>query len=163
VAAEPPRLEVGRIARPHGLRGDVVVSLSTTESDRLSPGSRLWIGNRPVVVVASRPHQHRWIVSFEGVASVEAAQDLRGALLQADAVAGQGDDLWVHELIGATVVDVSGRAHGRVTAVVANPASDLLELDSGMLVPLRFVVGGVEIDGDERTVRVDPPVGLLGD
>ena len=75
---------------------------------------------------------------------------------------GAGDGaLWVHELIGARVVDVSGAARGRVVAVVANPASDLLELDGGQLVPLRFVVGGVDRDGDGAVVRIDPPEGLF--
>ena len=55
----------------------------------------------------------------------------------------------------------TGVDHGPVVAVQANPASDLLELDSGALVPLRFVVGGVEHDRDGRVVRVDPPDGLL--
>ena len=45
--------------------------------------------------------------------------------------------------------------------MVANPASDLLELDSGALVPLRFVVGGVETTPEGRVVRVDPPPGLF--
>jgi 16S rRNA processing protein RimM len=66
------------------------------------------------------------------------------------------DALWVHELVGSDVVDVEGRAHGRVAAVEANPASDLLVLEGGGLVPLRFVVS----HGDGRVV-VDPPVGLL--
>jgi 16S rRNA processing protein RimM len=163
VAVDPPRLEVGRIARVHGLRGEVVVTLTTTETDRVTAGSHLWAGDRPLVVAAARPHQHRWIVRFEDLTTVESADELRGAVLYADVLASTGDDLWVHELIGAIVIDVAGQQHGRVAAVVANPASDLLELDSGALVPLRFVVGGVE-DGDEgRTVRIDPPAGLFGD
>ena len=48
-------------------------------------------------------------------------------------------------------------------AVVANPASDLLELESGELVPLRFVVGGLEPGPDGPTLRIDPPEGLLSD
>ena len=50
------------------------------------------------------------------------------------------DALWVHELIGAEVVDADGVDRGRVEAVLDNPASDLLVLDSGALVPLPFVV-----------------------
>jgi 16S rRNA processing protein RimM len=67
------------------------------------------------------------------------------------------DALWVHELVGATVVRAGDGAEvGRVRAVVANPASDLLELEDGTLVPVRFVVSA----GDGR-VEVDPPPGLL--
>ena len=67
------------------------------------------------------------------------------------------DTLWVHELVGADVVAVDGRRLGRVAAVEANPASDLLVLDGGGLIPLRFVT-------DHRageTVTVDVPDGLL--
>jgi 16S rRNA processing protein RimM len=64
----------------------------------------------------------------------------------------------VHELVGAEVVDVDGVGHGRIEAVQDNPASDLLVLESGALVPLTFVVGW-----DERGVRlrIDPPPGLF--
>ncbi len=75
---------------------------------------------------------------------------------------GDEDVLWVHELIGCEVVDLDGIDYGRVTSVLANPASDVLELDSGGLVPLTFVVGGIE-DGHHgaRVVRIDPPDGLF--
>jgi 16S rRNA processing protein RimM len=68
------------------------------------------------------------------------------------------DALWVHELIGAEVVEVSGRARGICVAVVANPAADLLELDSGALVPVVFVTGR-----DDGTIVIDPPEGLFED
>jgi 16S rRNA processing protein RimM len=64
--------------------------------------------------------------------------------------------LWVHELHGSEVVDVTGRHLGRVTAVEANPASDLLVLEGGGLVPLRFVQ-----EHRPGRVVVDVPDGLL--
>ena len=67
------------------------------------------------------------------------------------------DALWVHELIGSLVDDGSGTELGRVTGVQANPASDLLVLDGGGLIPLRFVTGS---DPGVR-VTVDIPDGLL--
>ena len=62
----------------------------------------------------------------------------------------------MHELIGAAVVDTADRPLGAVTAVIANPASDLLELDGGGLVPVRFVVSHTA-----GRVVVDIPAGLL--
>ena len=62
----------------------------------------------------------------------------------------------MHALIGAEVVDVAGRAHGRVASVEANPASDLLVLGDGRLVPLAFVV-----ESSTGRVVVDVPAGLL--
>ena len=68
-----------------------------------------------------------------------------------------GDALWVHELVGSVVVRVGdGTQVGTVTSVIANPASDILELDTGALVPLRFVVRR-----SVGRVEVDVPPGLL--
>jgi 16S rRNA processing protein RimM len=107
--------------------------------------------------VRSTPHQHRWIVAFAGVADRSAAETLRGATLLAEPI-DDPDALWVHELIGSDVIDTGGTRRGRVIAVVANPASDLLELDSGALVPARFI--------SSRTpgqIVIDPPDGLFDD
>lgn len=166
-ADERPMLEVGRITKPHGLRGEVLVSLSTTETSRVEGGSVLVAGSRRLVVVTSTRHHQRWIVAFAGVDSREAAEELQGTPLFAPAKAGADDGdveaLWVHELIGARVVELTGRRRGSVVAVLANPASDLLELDSGALVPLHFVVGGLESGPDGPVVRIDPPDGLFSD
>lgn len=149
-------LEVGRIAKAHGLRGEVIVSLITDRSERVAPGATLIAGDRVLEVEASRPHQKHFIVSFVGVLSREQAEELKGKALHAEPL-DDPDELWVHELIGAPVVAVDGAAVGVVDAVQANPASDLLVLDSGALVPVLFVVER-RADG---TVVIDPPEGLL--
>jgi 16S rRNA processing protein RimM len=152
-------LEIGRITRPHGLRGEVVVKLTTTELARVEPGSVLFVGERPLVVRDARPHQKSWVVAFEGVDSREAADELRGEMLHAEPIEdSDGDSLWVHELIGAEVVDLAGVSHGWIQAVQDNPASDVLVLDSGALVPLTFAVGW-DVRGER--LRVDPPPGLF--
>jgi len=166
MTADPgPLLEVGHIAKPHGLGGQVLVTLTTTEASRLQVGSRLLAGGRWLEVEAAEPQQQRWLVRFAGVADRVAAEALAGEVLRAepkpDADDGDTAALWVHELIGARVVDAAGRDHGPVVSVVANPASDLLELASGVLVPLRFVVDGVRDGPEGRVVHVDPPAGIL--
>jgi 16S rRNA processing protein RimM len=148
-------LEVGRVVKPHGLRGEVIVELFTNRVERLAAGTSLSTPNGPLVVERSSPHHGRWIVQFSGVAGVDAAEALRGTVLSAEPLE-DPDALWVHELVGSSVVGVSGVDYGRVTAVEANPASDLLVLEGGGLVPLRFVVS----HGDGRIV-IDPPEGLL--
>ena len=151
-------LEVGRIDKAQGLRGEVVVTLTTTETTRIAPGSELLAGDRLLVVAESRPHQHRWVVRFEGITDRESAEPLARAVLRAEAPEETDpDDLWVHELIGSEVVEPDGTDRGIVEAVQDNPASDLLVLDTGALVPLRFLV---ERDADGRLV-VDVPAGLF--
>ncbi len=95
-------------------------------------------------------------MSFEGVGTREAAEALRGDALFAEPVEETGDDLYVHELIGKVLADQHGTEHGLVVAVEANPASDLLVLEGGGLVPLRFVAS---VNGDR--IVADVPDGLF--
>lgn len=155
MACDPPLLEVGRIVKAHGLRGEVVVKLLTDRPERVAPGSILHTHRGPLEVLASRPHQSGFLVSFAGVAGREAADALRGTPLSAPAL-DDPDTWWVHELIGAEVVGVDGTAYGPVVAIEANPASDLLVLETGGLVPLRFVT-----DRNPDRLVIDPPEGLL--
>jgi 16S rRNA processing protein RimM len=150
-----PTLEVGRVIRPHGLRGEVVVRLVTNRTERLAAGTVLSSSGGELEVERASPHQDRWIVSFAGVRDRDGAEALRDVVLRAEAIV-DPDELWVHELLGSEVVDVAERRLGVVTAVEANPASDLLVLDGGGLVPLRFVV-----EHRPGRVVVDAPDGLV--
>ena len=155
-AGLPPLLEIGRVGRPHGTRGEVTVTLVSNRPERLAPGSEYQTDAGPLQVAASRPHNQRHLVKFAGVDDRNQAEALRGLVLRAAPIA-DPDELWVHELIGARVVDQSGTDRGPVASVVANPAGDLLELADGTLVPLRFVVDSVP---GER-IEVDVPDGLF--
>jgi len=155
-------LEIGYVGRPHGLRGEVVVQLVSTVAGRLAPGSTLECGEAELLVESARllpgkqgPQGAHWLVRFVGVTTREGAGKLTGAVLRAEPQPGAGG-LWVHELIGSRVVDIAGQDRGTVVSVEANPASDLLVLDTGALVPLRFVVA--HADGN---VTVEVPEGLF--
>lgn len=155
---EPPdeaRLEIGRIARPHGIRGEVVVDPVTNRPERFEPGAVHHGPDRTLVVERARSHKGRWIVGYEGVADRDAAEALRGAVLTAERLDTERE-LWAHELIGAQVVDASREPQGRVVSVEVNPAHDILVLDSGALVPVVFIR-----DFDGTTVVVDAPEGLF--
>lgn len=153
-------LEVGHVARAHGLRGQVVVELTTNRSERVQPGAFFDGPDGRLVVTESSPlpavgGRGRWLVGFAGVNNREGADQLRGQILLA-APLEDPDALWVHELIGSVVVDAGAGVVGTVEAVEANPASDLLVLDGGQLIPLRFVT-----DRSPGRVVVDLPAGLL--
>jgi 16S rRNA processing protein RimM len=148
-------LEVGRVTKPHGLRGEVIVKLLTDVTERLDPGSVLSTTRGPLRVVASRRHQTGWIVSFEGVGDRDAAERLREVVLRAEPME-MDDALWVHELVGCRVVTTDGVDHGEVVSVQDNPASDLLVLDDDTLVPLAFLVSH-----EPGRVVVDVPDGLF--
>jgi 16S rRNA processing protein RimM len=110
----------------------------------------------PLIVKAAAAHQQRFIVSFEGVETREDAERLRGVVLSAPRLC-DDDVIWIDQLFGAEVYDASGTRRGVVTEVEANPASDLLVLDSGALVPLTFVT---RVVANER-IDVDVPEGLF--
>ena len=150
-------LEVGRITKTHGVRGDVLVLLTTERTERLAPGTVLNTDRGDLTVVRSSPHQDRWIVHFDGIDVREDADRWRGVLLLAEPIDGDADDaLWVHELVGSTVVLVDGTDVGTVQEVQANPAADLLVLDSGALIPVVFIT-----DRSGGVLTIDPPDGLL--
>jgi 16S rRNA processing protein RimM len=150
-----PLLEIGHVVRPHGLSGEVVVDLVSNRPERLATGSVLDVGGRRLRVATARPFKTRWLVGFDGVDSADAAEHIRGVRIVAPAIH-DPDALWVHDLVGAEVASVDATPLGRVCAVVSNPASDLLELEDGGLVPVCFVV-----EVRPGLLFVDAPPGLL--
>jgi 16S rRNA processing protein RimM len=139
------------------VNGDVLVALTSDRTSRLDPGSVLVSDRGELTVVSSSRHHDRWIVHFEGFTDRDQADTWRGMLLSAEPIDDDDDGaLWVHELIGEAVVLSDGTEVGTVAAVEPNPASDLLVLDGGALVPLVFVTSR-----DAGRITIDPPEGLF--
>ncbi len=155
-AAERPTLEVGRIIKAHGLKGQVLVDLWTDRVERLRSGSELLTDRGPLVVEAAAAHQDRFIVTFDKIATREDAERWRGVVLSAPTI-DDDDVIWIHELFGAEVYDAEGVRRGVVVDVESNPASDILALDTGALVPLTFVTN---VEANVR-IDVDVPDGLF--
>ena len=124
---------VGRVGRPHGLNGAFVVEQPSSEPDRFAVGALLYAGGEPAKVVESkRAGGSRLVVKLDR--PVE-----RGAALEIDrdTLAEPGEDeYYVFQLVGLAVVEEAGRELGRVAAVANYPANDVLELDSGLALPL---------------------------
>jgi len=171
------RLSVGRVVRPHGVRGEVLVEIVTdTPHARFAPASRLHVEARgSVLVAASRPHQGRWLLQLAGVDDRDAAEALRGAALSVEVT---DDELDVDgeffpdvRLIGLRArrhgVDGSpGDALGVVAGVLHLPAQDLLEVqtEAGPVVLVPFVRAIVPVvDLAAGLVLIDPPGGLFDD
>jgi len=153
-------LEVGRIDRPHGIRGEVLVTLYTPQVERLSAGSVLATDRGDLTVQRSRPHRNRYLVSFAGISDRDGAEDWQGVTLLAESVEDPDSEvLWVHEVVGLRLFDQYDYDRGQITGVIDNPASDLLELENGALVPAAFIV---EHHPRDRIV-VSAPKGLFDD
>ena len=130
------RFEIAVIGKPHGLRGEVTVRAISNIPERFEPGAQWIVREIPRTVVSARAQRQGYVVQLEGITDRNGAESLRGSSVlvegQADAV-----DL-VHNLIGRDVI-VAGEVVGVVTSVEANPAHDILVLDSGVLIPMVFV------------------------
>lgn len=150
-------LEIGRVGKAHGLKGEVTAVITSDRPERTTPGA-VWIldGGRHTVRTI-RPFQQRWIALLDGVSTREAAEALTGQVIWGEPI-DDPDALWVHELVGAQVVTPDGVERGSVVAVLANPANDLLELADGTLIPEVFVT---DWSGLPERVVVDPPEGIF--
>ena len=150
-------VEVGHIGRAHGVRGDVYVDLITDRTERLAVGALLQARDSWLTVEAARPAGTRWLVHFAGLADRTAAEAFVNSTLLAEPLTTLSDDgLYVSDLIGCEVVGTDGQSYGHCTAVVANPAHDLLELESGALVPVVFIVAAAH-----GVLTIEPPEGLF--
>ena len=152
---DPNLLEIGRLGRAHGIRGEIFVTLTSDRVERVAEGSSMEADGTWLTIVSSRPSGNRFIVRFAEIESRNDAERMTGKILRAHPL-DDPDALWVHEMIGASVVDIGGKQWGICVAVVANPASDLLELNTGALVPSVFVV-----ESTAETIVIDPPDGLF--
>ena len=149
-------LQVGVIRRPHGVKGDTYVDLISDREQRLAVGSRLWANGDWRTVTYSKKLPQRWLVHFEGFDDRTAIEALTNQAVFAEPVDNDDESLWVHQLVGSLVVETGGAERGRCVSVLANPAHDILELDSGALVPVTFVLSCAE-----GIITIDPPAGLF--
>ena len=167
------RVVVGRIGRPHGIKGEVTVEPRTDEPDeRFAPGAVLLLDSPARELVVERMHWHsgRLLIAFRGVADRTAAEGLRGLLLHVeradDELPDDPDEFYDSSLEGCTVVLTDGSLVGVVAEVVHLPAQDLLavrrEGRSEVLVPfVEQIVPSVDLAA--RQIVIDPPGGLLDD
>lgn len=162
------QLKIGRVVKPHGIRGEVVVELSTdAPEERFAVGAvirgKQGATERELTVRAARAHQGRLLVAFEEVPDRTAAEGLRGMTFFAAPREDDDGGFYDHQLVGLRVVR-DGAEIGEVCAVHPGPAHNLLELTLGdgntALVPfVQAIVPTVDMAGG--TITITPPEGLL--
>lgn len=123
---------VGRVGRAHGLDGSFVVESPSDDPERLAPGARVYAGREPVTVVAAKRAGGRLVVRLDRPVERGAALELPAEELPAL----EDGEFYAFQLVGAAVVDGEGRPAGRVADVAPGVANDVLELDSGLALPL---------------------------
>ena len=172
----PEYLIVGRVRKAHGIRGELVVEPITDAPDAIfAPGRRVLAGTaggdrapdgRELRIAAVRAMGEGLLVRFEGIPDRTAADLWRGryVLVPASEVPPPDEgEVYIHDLLGMTVVLASGEAVGTVQDVFELPqglAIDVARPRGTVMVPFdERVVSGV--DRDARIITIDPPAGLL--
>lgn len=162
---------VGRIARPHGVRGQVVVNPETDFiEERFAEGASFWTrspsGDEQLTVTSVRVQSGRPVVAFEGFGSVEEVGRLAGLELRVpeSALAPLEDGTYYHhQLVGCAVWTAGGEPMGEVVRVDGGSAGSLLVVAGPrgeILIPLAVDICR-EIDVPGRRIVIDPPEGLL--
>ena len=185
----PERLVVGRVVRPHGVRGELSVEVLSDAPERFAPGAELGVGDpdgpdplASATIRAARLHLGRLLLSLEGVEDRDAADRFRGAWLSIPVASARPLDpgeFWPHQLVGLAVVDRQGRQRGRVADVVPGAAHDLLAVEvtegsgepqegapvhrPGRIALVPAVAALVTVELEAGRVLVDAVPGLLGD
>ena len=165
------QLVVGRIGRPHGVRGEVTVEVRTDDPElRFAPGTAIATDpadRGPLVVAGRRWHKGVLLVAFEEVPDRNAAEELRGTMLVIDSAdvepSDDPDEFHDHQLIGLTVVTVAGEHVGEVEDVLHH-GQDLLVVkrkgqDEALIPFVKALVPDVDLEAGRLVV--DPPEGLL--
>ena len=170
---ETRHLVVGRLRKPHGLKGDCAVFPLTADPElAFEAGREVWLRGLdgspvagPLRIARSRAYHRQWLVAFDGHLHVDAVKPWSGCFLEAeqDTLRPPGEgEVYVHELAGFAMLDRAGRSLGLVSDVTELP-SGLMLLVQGpkreFLVPFRkeFVV---EVDRSARRLVVDLPDGM---
>ncbi len=133
---QPPFLLLGRVLRPHGVRGEVRIEVLTAYPERIVPGRRVFVGPDPQdplsatahTVTRSRTHQKLLILQFEGITDRTAAEALRGQFVMVtleNAVPLEEGEFYLFQLIGLAVYTDEGEHLGRITDVIETGANDV--------------------------------------
>jgi len=162
---------VGRIGRPHGIRGHVFVTAETDfVAERFAPGATVWVesddGGDALTVATFRIQGGRPVVSLDGRPRIEDVERLTGRELRVpESMLPQlGDGAYYqHQLVGCVVETTGGDCVGIVTRVDGGVAGSLLVIDGGrgeILVPFAVDIC-VAVDVAKKSIRIQPPDGLL--
>lgn len=166
--SEPDFFVVGRVLRPHGLRGEVRIALETDHPERLQPPLTLYFGPMRIAyaIAGVRFDRGEMLLKLEGVDSRTEAEALRGlevAILAEEAAPLQPGEYYVHQIIGLEVWTKGGRHLGQVVEVLETGANDVYVVHGPggeVLIPaIRDVVMGIDLPGGRMVIR--PLEGLL--
>lgn len=163
---EPVFVLVGILRRPHGLKGEVLVSLETDFPERLQVGTRLLLGedHQPVTIASRRGHNDGLLLTFEEYPSIESMQGFRNLELSVP-VAGRpplpDGQYYHHQMLGMQVYEESNELLGTLADILHTGGNDVLVVRSQegneiLLPAIHDVIRGVQIDEKRMVVHLLP-------
>ena len=168
---EPVFLAVGRIRRPHGIHGEMVMEVLTDFPDHLRPGTWVYVGpqHQPERLTSTRWHNRALLIGLEGCTNPESAGSYRSQVVYVTAaerpVLPEGE-FYHHQLIGLAAISEEGQGLGLVTEILETGANDVLVVrpthGPQILIPYRdeFVL---KVDLEKKTILMRLIPGLLPD
>lgn len=171
--SDPKYLLLGKIERPHGVRGEIRMRIYTDFPERVHAGQSLYLGPDPdgealpYTVETVRPHQNYLLIKFSEINERTDADLLRNLFVMVEhdqAVPLEDDEIYLYQLIGLTVHTTEGQILGEIVDVLETGANDVYVIrrpDSKDLLFPAHDETVIEIDLDEQTIIVQPPEGLL--
>lgn len=170
-SGEPVFLAVGKLRRPHGLKGEILMEILTDFPERLKKGTTLYIGpeHLPLKLANVRRHDQGMLVAFNGYHTPETAGELRNLIAYVpskDRPPLEEGEYYHHQLLGLKVYDEEETFLGKLTQILETGANDVLvvqpEGGSEILLPaLESVI--LEVNLEEGKMRVHVLPGLLSD
>ena len=158
-----PRIEIGGVARAHGIRGEVVIVTHDPDTDLFDFGT-LWIDGVLRKVIGARETPKGWLVELEGILTRNDAETLRGQAVAVDReqIEMTDGDVLLGDLIGLAVVKVDGTPWGTIASIDVGEMQNLLVIHDGELERMLPMVDEFvkNIDVERSVVTVDPPDGL---
>jgi 16S rRNA processing protein RimM len=168
--ASPEYLAVGKLRRPHGLRGEIIMEIMTDFPERVQEGVLLYAGESRLnlQIRSSRPHNKVMLLSFEGYDTPEAVGELRNQVVYvraADRPPLPEGEYYHHELLGLRVIDEDGQQLGEIKGILeTGGANDVYQVRTHdgreLLIPdIEDVVLEIDLEAGEMRVHLLP--GLL--
>jgi 16S rRNA processing protein RimM len=170
-SSEPVFLVVGKLRRPHGLGGEILMEIWTDFPERLRPGLQLYIGEEylPCQLLKFRRHQDMLLVTLDGYPTREAVSALRNQYVYvrtAEVPPLPEGEFYHHQLLGLTVKDDTGKRLGEVIEIIETGANDVFvvrtPIGPDILIPYLDTLL-IKVDLDRGELHTKLPLGLLGD
>ena len=164
-SGEPVYLVIGRLRKPHGVLGEILMDILTDFPERFVPSEILFVGeeHKEMVLIGRRWHQNSLLIQLEGVTDRDQAGQYRNALVYAPVSSSPKlpeGEYYQHELVGLTILNEAGDLLGKLVEIISTGSNDVYVVlspdgDEILLPALKSVI--LKVNLSDSTMVVRPP------